>query len=77
MNSEPYRPIYRWKAGAESFLTICGSTGPSLICSLDLVGEVLLLRIWEYGIMIVDAENREFEGTDDFCTPPTHTFPES
>eukprot|EP01043_Picozoa_sp_COSAG02_P055097 COSAG02_NODE_6339_length_3640_cov_2.184411_1_plen_91_part_00 len=27
MNSEPYQPIYRWKAGTKSFLTIYGSTG--------------------------------------------------
>jgi hypothetical protein len=28
-------------------------------------------------IMIVDAENREFEGTDELSTPSTHTFSET
>ena len=28
-------------------------------------------------IMIVDAENREFEGKDEMYTPSTHTFSET
>eukprot|EP01043_Picozoa_sp_COSAG02_P023291 COSAG02_NODE_1239_length_13713_cov_37.434259_15_plen_61_part_00 len=34
-------------------------------------------QVWEFEIIVPDAENREFEGTDDFCTPSTHTFSES
>ena len=36
-----------------------------------------LLPGWEFGIMIVDAENREFEGTDELSTPSTHISLES
>jgi hypothetical protein len=36
-----------------------------------------LLRVLEYGIKRVHAENREFEGTDELSTPSTYTFSES
>ena len=36
-----------------------------------------LLPGWEFGIMIVDAENREFEGKDEMYNPSTHILSES
>ena len=54
-----------------------GRRGADVICSLDSAGEVPPAARWGYGIMDPDAENREFEGTDDVCTPSTHTLPES
>ncbi len=39
MNSDPCRPIYRWKAEIESFQAIHNSISGEFICSLDAVAE--------------------------------------
>ena len=41
------------------------------------VGEVQRSGKSEYGIIILDADNREFEGTDDVRTISTHISLES
>ena len=62
MNSDPCRPIYRWKAEIESFQAIHNSISGEFICSLDAVAEQRLFAKTKNRLILTWREGERERG---------------